>query len=85
MLANHVFRRLMHLYTHLLLLLKPSVLWIMMQSHRQSEFCANLMYYESDPGQAGYPYILSILRNYTKKIYPLINCTKINLKCTLYN
>ena len=28
---------------------------IMMQSHRQSEFCANLMYHESDPGQAGYP------------------------------
>ena len=28
---------------------------IMMQSHRQSEFCGNLMYYESDPGQAGYP------------------------------
>ena len=26
-----------------------------MQSHRQSEFCANLMYYESDPGQARYP------------------------------
>ena len=85
MLANHVFRRLMHLYTHLLLLLKPSVLWIMMQSHRPSEFCANLMYYESDPGQAGYPYILSILRNYIKKIYPLINYTKINLKCILYN
>ena len=28
---------------------------IMMQSHRQSEFCANLMYHESDPGQADYP------------------------------
>ena len=28
---------------------------IIMQSHRQSEFCANLMYHESDPGQAGYP------------------------------
>ena len=27
----------------------------MMQSHRQSEFCANLMYHEYDPGQAGYP------------------------------
>ena len=26
-----------------------------MQSHRQSEFCANLMYHESDPGSAGYP------------------------------
>ena len=29
--------------------------FIMMQSHGQSEFCANLMYHESDPGQAGYP------------------------------
>ena len=28
---------------------------IMMQGHRQSEFCANLMYHESDPGQAGNP------------------------------
>ena len=28
---------------------------IMMQSHRQNEICANLMYHESDPGQAGYP------------------------------
>ena len=27
---------------------------IIMQSHRQSEFCANLMYHESVPGQAGY-------------------------------
>ena len=26
-----------------------------MQSHRQSEFRENLMYHESDPGQAGYP------------------------------
>ena len=43
----------MHFYTHLLHLLQPSVLWLsivtfMMQSHRQSEFCANLMYHESD-------------------------------------
>ena len=28
---------------------------MIMQSHRQSEFCANLMCHESDPGQAGYP------------------------------
>ena len=28
---------------------------IIMQSHRKSEFCANLMYHESDPGKAGYP------------------------------
>ena len=61
MLANHVFWRLMHFYTPLLLLLQPSVQWlsivnsIMMQSHRQSVFCANWKYYESDPGQAGYP------------------------------
>ena len=62
MLPNHVFWRLMHFYTPLLLLLQSSVLLlsilltlIMMQSHRQSEFCANLRYHESDPGQAGYP------------------------------
>ena len=30
-----------------------TLLW-MMQSHRQSEFCANFMHHESDPGQAGY-------------------------------
>ena len=53
MLANRVFSRLMHFYTHLLHLLQPSVLWLsivifMMQSHRQSEFCVNLMYHESD-------------------------------------
>ena len=51
----------MHFYTRLLLLLQPSVQWLFIinfnieASHRQSEFCANLMYYESDPGQAGYP------------------------------
>ena len=28
---------------------------IIMQSHRLSEFCENLMYHESDPGQARYP------------------------------
>ena len=28
---------------------------IMMQGHRQSVFCANLMYCESDPGYVGYP------------------------------
>ena len=61
MLANHVFWRLMLFNTHLLLLLQHSVLWlslfplIMMQSHHQSEFCSNLKYHESDPGQAGYP------------------------------
>ena len=43
----------MYFYTHLLHLLQPSVLWLsivtfMIQSHRQSEFCANLMYHESD-------------------------------------
>ena len=53
MAANHVFLRLMHFYTHLLHLLQPSLLWLsivtfMMQSHRQSEFCANLMYREFD-------------------------------------
>ena len=34
-----------------LILLLPLV----MPSHRQNEFCANLMYPESDPGWAGYP------------------------------
>ena len=28
---------------------------MMIQSHRQSEFCENLMYHQSDPGQAGNP------------------------------
>ena len=28
---------------------------LMMQSQRQSEFCANSTYHASDPGQAGYP------------------------------
>ena len=53
MLANHVFWRLMLFYTHCCsccnlqccgFLLLP----LMMQNHRQSEFCANLMYCESD-------------------------------------
>ena len=51
----HVFWRLTLFYTHLLmLLLQPSVLWLstvmMMQSHRQGKFCANLMYHESALG-----------------------------------
>ena len=59
MLVNHVFWRLLLFNTHLLLLLQPSVQWLsivsfnndaQMQNHRQSEFCANLMYHESDPG-----------------------------------
>ena len=33
---------------------------IMMQSHRQSVFCANLMYCESDPGYVGYPTLKSL-------------------------
>ena len=43
-------------YTHLLLLLRPSVLLLSIvtfnndQSHRQSEFCTNLMYHDFDPG-----------------------------------
>ena len=48
----------------MLFLLQPSVLWLSivtfnndysMQRHRQSEFCMNLMFHESDPGKAGYP------------------------------
>ena len=51
MLANHV-------YAQLLLLLQPSVLWLSIvtfnnklceATQRQSDFCANLMYLESDP------------------------------------
>ena len=37
-----------------------------MQSHHQSEFCANLMYHESDPGWAGY----LTLNVYTEKFDP---------------
>ena len=53
MLANHV-------YAHLLLLLQPSVLWLSIVAFNnyatryQSEFCANLMYHESDPASLGY-------------------------------
>ena len=59
MLANHVFWRLMHFYTPLLLLLQPSVQWLSIvnsysDAKPPSVFCANWMYYESDPGQAGY-------------------------------
>ena len=39
---------------------------IIMQRHRESEFCANLMYHESDPGQAGYP----TLKRLHGKIWP---------------
>ena len=39
---------------------------IIMQSHRQNEFCANLMYHKSDPGQAGYP----TLKRLHGKIWP---------------
>ena len=39
---------------------------IIMQSHHQNEFCANLMYHESDPGWAGYP----TLNVYTAKFDP---------------
>ena len=59
--ANHVFWPLMLFYTHLLLLLQPSVLWLSIVTfnndakHRQTKFSANLMYHESDPGYAGYP------------------------------
>ena len=58
MLANQVFWQLMLFYTHLLLLLQPSVLWLSIVtfnndvklSRRLSEFCANLMYYAYFPG-----------------------------------
>ena len=52
---------LMLFYTHLRLLLKPSELWLSIatfnnhENHRQSEFCVNLMYHESDPSYGGYP------------------------------
>ena len=57
-LTSDVFGRLMLFYTHLLLFrLQPSVLWLSIVTFNnetkpdpQSEFCANLMYHESDPG-----------------------------------
>ena len=69
MLENLVFWRLIPFYTYLLLLLQPSVLWlsvvslIMMQSHRQSEFCAN-----SDVSRIGPP--LGGLPRPTMNIWP---------------
>ena len=59
-------------YTYLLLLLQPSVLWLSIVTFNngakppQSEFCENLMYHESDPGQAGYP----TLKRLHGKIWP---------------
>ena len=91
MLANEVFWRLMHFYTRYsccnlqcdgFLLLNL----IMMQSHRQSEFCANLMYCESDPGQAGYP----TLERLHGKIWPRLggsphlSCKRDQIKMTYY-
>ena len=34
----------------------------MVQSHRQSEFCANLMYHESDPRLGGLPHLEAFSR-----------------------
>ena len=60
MVAKHVNKKnadiLMLFYTHLLLLLRPSVLLLSIvtfnndQSHRQSEFCAKVIYHEFHPG-----------------------------------
>ena len=53
---KQVFWGLMLFYTHMLLLLHPSVLWFSIvtfnndKHHRPSQFCANLMYHYSDPG-----------------------------------
>ena len=89
MLANHVFWRLMHFYTPLLLLLQSSVLLlsilltlIMMQSHRQSEFCANLRYHESDPGQAGYPTLNVYMAKFDPgwEGYPVWQCRRDQIK-----
>ena len=66
---KQVFWRLMLFYSHLLLLLQPSVLWLSIvtfnndKSHRPSEFCANLMYHYSDPG-GGYPTLRPQLEGY---------------------
>ena len=78
MLVNHVFRWLTLFYTHLLLLLQPSVLrlLIMMQSHRQSEFLrefrtlggrvtppVNVYVAEFDPGWDGHPtYYVNVIK-----------------------
>ena len=60
MVAKHVNEKnadiLMLFYTHLLLLLRPSVLLLSIvtfnndKSHRQSEFCAKVIYHEFHPG-----------------------------------
>ena len=60
MVAKHVNKKnadiLMLFYTHLLLLLRPSVLLLSIvtfnndKSHRQSEFCAKLIYHDFHPG-----------------------------------
>ena len=60
MVAKHVNKKnadiLMLFYTHLLLLLRPSVLLLSIvtfnndKSHRQSEFCAKVIYHEFHPG-----------------------------------
>ena len=41
----------------------------MMQSYRQSEFCANLMYHESDPGKAGNVYMAKFQPSW--EVYPV--------------
>ena len=60
MVAKHVNKKnadiLMLFYTHLLLFLRPSVLLLSIvtfnndKSHRQSEFCAKVIYHEFHPG-----------------------------------
>ena len=47
----------------------------MMQTHLQSEFCENLMYYESDPGQGGYP-TLKRLQGKIQNVTPLFACAR---------
>ena len=56
MLEKHLFWRLMLFYTQVAALVgifsAVAFYYIlkMMQNHRQSEFCTNLMFHESDPG-----------------------------------
>ena len=73
MLANHVFlaiNALLHSLAAVAATFSAVAFYqlplIIMQSHRQSEFRANLMYHESDPGQAGYP----TLKRSHGKIWP---------------
>ena len=69
MLANHVFWRLTLFYTHLLLLLQPSVLWLSIitlnhdaKSHRQSEVLHEFDVSRIRPRVGGLPHLETFTR-----------------------